>query len=562
MPSTRRLNSFSKCRLCDVSGYHETEIWELSNAELNLNERVFQCTGVQVCRYAVSSRQYIHANVNDHSINRQFLLMINFQIRRSDDTSKICEQCLNRVNKFFRFRESCAARNTINTQAHFEMRIAPKGCTATVAVAESIDTVYEPIVTFEISSDDEFLLGECNVQSDNSPNDTNPVTPMMCIEITDTESDNDKYSAAKRHASRTANLSAKRKTKSKRKIVKKKNVGKFHVKCRGHCKDLFESKDAMMFHMNSYHVKGIKRIFACHLCKKIFTERKTLFHHMNAVHSRHKRFVCPFQNCTKICYYKENLDKHIKHLHAKRHLPTTRRKKPPKSCVVIKQKNAEFPINCAFGNCREIFENEGAMMYHVENSHSKGIKKLFECFLCKKSSPDRINLYQHMNAMHGRQIEFKCPYAGCLAVFKFSSGVPRHIKRIHTTQLVFPAKSKHIVNGKVVEVQCNGDTVVKCAWNTCPNFFESKDAMIYHVGTYHAKGKKRSIECHLCKIKYANMAYLQDHMNGVHSLRKTFTCPLSQCSKVFHRNINLIGHMRNSHKRERICYKRKVKIRE
>lgn len=47
------------------------------------------------------------------------------------------------------------------------------------------------------------------------------------------------------------------------------NKNDFQINCvRGECKELFQCWDALIFHATSYHAKGIKIEFHCHLCDK------------------------------------------------------------------------------------------------------------------------------------------------------------------------------------------------------------------------------------------------------------------------------------------------------
>lgn len=47
-----------------------------------------------------------------------------FQVRRSDVSTKICPECLGRINKFSRFREKSAAKNFDRAQARLERRFS------------------------------------------------------------------------------------------------------------------------------------------------------------------------------------------------------------------------------------------------------------------------------------------------------------------------------------------------------------------------------------------------------------------------------------------------------
>lgn len=99
-----------------------------------------------------------------------------------------------------------------------------------------------------------------------------------------------------------------------------KNVPSILTKCRYRkmCKESFESCDAMMLHLASYHARGIKKTFCCHLCKETFTEHKSIRRHMKSVHNDQLRFACPIQTCLKIFTRKDTLLRHTNQFHTKK----------------------------------------------------------------------------------------------------------------------------------------------------------------------------------------------------------------------------------------------------
>lgn len=83
---------------------------------------------------------------------------------------------------------------------------------------------------------------------------------------------------------------------------------------------MFQSWDAMWYHVSNYHVRGIKKSFECHLCKKtsvyfIISNQRI---HMNSLHVGDKCFKCPFSNCSKEFSHKGNMKTHINAVHTKK----------------------------------------------------------------------------------------------------------------------------------------------------------------------------------------------------------------------------------------------------
>lgn len=91
------------------------------------------------------------------------------------------------------------------------------------------------------------------------------------------------------------------------------NCENFIFKCiRGCPKNVFESFDEMMYHANSFHVKGIKNTFECYLCREAPLTRRNLQQHLNTKHKPYHRFVCMIEKCTRTFTRKSDLKRHQK----------------------------------------------------------------------------------------------------------------------------------------------------------------------------------------------------------------------------------------------------------
>lgn len=99
------------------------------------------------------------------------------------------------------------------------------------------------------------------------------------------------------------------------------SIAGFHIVCRsgGGCGDLFESLDALIYHVKTYHGRKQKEnTFECYYCKKNVADRHSVERHMNAVHTSHSMFKCPFPACPRSFNRQFNLKRHIKCIHTKK----------------------------------------------------------------------------------------------------------------------------------------------------------------------------------------------------------------------------------------------------
>lgn len=103
---------------------------------------------------------------------------------------------------------------------------------------------------------------------------------------------------------------------SNRKTVQKSENCSFQIKCiHQRCTNLFNSSDAMDYHVMNYHAQGIKKTFSCHLCKKTFHHLTALCRHSKGVHTGLRPFKCQFDMCFVSYITIGDLNKHIKSVH-------------------------------------------------------------------------------------------------------------------------------------------------------------------------------------------------------------------------------------------------------
>lgn len=163
------------------------------------------------------------------------------------------------------------------------------------------------------------------------------------------------------------------------------SIENFTIKCRarGKCKDLFESWDAMKYHMTTYHARIQKQnTFECHLCKKTLGEKQTHQRHMNLYHFGQSLFKCSFGTCSKSFPRQDYLEKHINAEHTK-----------------------QYRIKCP--KCPKKFNFKVNLKVHLSSVHGEGMS--FSCYLCKKKLCEKRSLQCHMISQHTGQFVYKCP---------------------------------------------------------------------------------------------------------------------------------------------------------
>lgn len=167
-------------------------------------------------------------------------------------------------------------------------------------------------------------------------------------------------------------------SKTKKRVLHKAAKGseRFVVKCRRNgCEDLFENSDALQYHVTSYHVKGIKKKFACHLCSKTFSSKRNLHTHMAWKHVG-KKWRCHL--CERLYASKASLRYHMQLEHTGQGL-----------------------IKCPFSLCTHAFVHKTFLKRHINAVHTKKI--VFRCTSCLFKSYYKGNLTKHLATIHGER---------------------------------------------------------------------------------------------------------------------------------------------------------------
>lgn len=418
------------------------------------------------------------------------MVCLNFQVRKDDETTKVCQQCFDMINKYFPFRESCAARN-INFML--------------LKIGVSIERPIDIATAGAIEVDQPNSI--CEIFSDEEKSSCDQTEPRMCITLTDSESEDGEVNEGSQHTgAHTEYLSAR--------------VEPF---ANG-------NDDASNKYFPSSHRQVINRSFECHLCKNTFSQMASLRRHMSRTHGQGKRFTCPFMMCSRNSYCEYALQEHIKSRHTKKAISEDC--KQSMNCIAANKGSQGYSIiKCGWRSCKNFFQSDGDAMYHMEQYHARGLKKTFECHLCKTPIVNVISLKQHMNAKHSHHKSFNCQF--CPRIFHHNDSIRRHIKFHHGREAVPLSRNEQIADSKLVDERKNDEFPVHCGWRSCKQVFESKGAKSYHLLLFHRQGAKKSFQCHLCKTTLVSIGSLEQHMIGLHGRHTPLKCQYSDCSAVF-----------------------------
>lgn len=337
--------------------------------------------------------------------------MQQFQVEKSDKTTKICENCWCEIRHSIEFLDICAAANE----------------TQTTGSVSSTDAIDEFIERQDVSTNYKTSRSSYNRSSVG-------IQPIICISLINDEmdSENDEAYTDQKNASETRtttvevtsssitakrakNKSAKNKSaknkRAKNKKAKKKTDKKILFKCwaSGRCRELFESRDEWQMHLENYHANVNKRTFDCYLCAKSFRLKQRLQNHMNSLHTRQICFKCPIRTCLRIFTEKGHLKRHTNSVHTKK-----------------------VAFKC--WRCPNKFYRKDSLRNHLAIVHCEKIR--FTCYMCKVSLSSKKYLQSHMKSFHIRKV-FNCPFPKCSKSFMRNDRLKQHINAIHTKKIVF-----------------------------------------------------------------------------------------------------------------------------
>lgn len=303
----------------------------------------------------------------------------------------MCQRCFDRISLFFRFRESTAARNInyLLRKIHVSMERP-----ADVVADDAID---QPNSIHEIFSDED--KSSCDSDSGGKNTSCEQTAPIMCITVTDTESEDGQVNG------------------NRQRIGAPTEHDRIFGKYRSTLID-----------------QGIIRSFECYLCRKTLPNRRSLQAHINVIHSRTMKFECLFSDCPHHFVNISSLQYHIQRHH-----------QLANSGVTNERNNVRFSVKCGRGACKNLFESEGARMYHISTYHQRGTEKTYECIVCRLTMNHFGNLKTHVNKYHNHQTSFKCPFPECARVFDHTAAILHHIRCHRVREAVSSANKQTVI---------------------------------------------------------------------------------------------------------------------
>lgn len=194
----------------------------------------------------------------------------------------------------------------------------------------------------------------------------------------------------------------------------KRKVRKVKIKCTyGKCKQTFKSNDALMYHVTTYHAKGINKTLECHLCQKQLTSLYHLQSHIDTKHTGIKRHTCEFGSCSKSFTRKESLKVHIDVSHTKPNV-----------------------FQCMM--CPKNFVRKSELSTHLTVFHREGA---YSCELCNRKCLTKGGITKHMKVVHNGQSLIRCPV--CLVTFS------------NKRQLSVHRLKKSSICGNIIKSRCH-----------------------------------------------------------------------------------------------------------
>lgn len=109
-------------------------------------------------------------------------------MRQTDDHTKVCQQCFDKIDKYFRFRNLCIATNISFLLHEFGMGISDD---ININTPNTDDAFVELNLPLTNQSNEENSLSENIFECENLTNNEDEAAPIMCITVTDTDSSGD-----------------------------------------------------------------------------------------------------------------------------------------------------------------------------------------------------------------------------------------------------------------------------------------------------------------------------------------------------------------------------------
>jgi hypothetical protein len=217
------------------------------------------------------------------------------------------------------------------------------------------------------------------------------------------------------------------------------------------CNKNFHSFQLLNSHMNVHIVKVV-----CETCGAGYFNQHMLVKHKES--HKTKKFDC--KHCDKTYYKKSQLKYHTE--------------------IVHRGKERAKPKQCP--HCTEVFKEYYKKIAHLRKVH--GVKKTFQCHVCRSEFPTRRSLTEHSNRYHTEK--HKCDV--CSKCFAIESRLKRHM-RGHTGERNFlcPVCKNAYMHDTTLKKHMRSHSVdykFRCA--ECESGFHSKHDYGRHMKQWHS----------------------------------------------------------------------------
>lgn len=166
------------------------------------------------------------------------------------------------------------------------------------------------------------------------------------------------------------------------------------------CGRTFKDSSVLKAHIRTHLPDEEKFAYECEICGKKVVNKWSLKYHIETIHERIQKHFCHL--CDKGFGNKSNLRSHL---------------------ISHSTENVSCDI------CGGIFKNRISLQSH-KKMHKPESARNFSCSLCTKTFHNRNHLSRHMVA-HSEQRQHKCPFDGCLSVYKWPKDLKNHMKTVH-----------------------------------------------------------------------------------------------------------------------------------
>lgn len=201
-----------------------------------------------------------------------------------------------------------------------------------------------------------------------------------------------------------------------------------------------------------------------------------------------------------------------------------------------------FQIKCE--KCRNVFNGNDELEYHSINYHTKGIIRMFSCYLCGTVISSKYQLGQHMNSLHVGVKRFTCAYSMCSIAFA------QHPNAIHArkkTALKCPRcgekfyrkhnLTKHLTNKHEKDMRY-------CCY-LCKKFLTTRSSLRMHMNAIHIGLIPPNCHCATCMKECSIRINQHKRTYDIHTTRIAFKCP--KCSETFFHTRSVSSHLMEKH---------------